>query len=106
MPLNEKTKNLLGFFQNANIVILRDEREFDFFRKLLIHYRLVDLLPPTRSYGSMINLIKGNPNPTDAWDGRTLYAECQIGKEEIGIHPLTDRAVGYGYPQLTVDDLI
>ena len=42
------------------------------------------------------------------WDGKTLYAECQIGKESIGIYPYSVRATveWYGRDPLTVSDIL
>ena len=41
------------------------------------------------------------------WDGKTLYAECQIGKESIAIYPYTVRATveWYGVEPMSVNDI-
>lgn len=109
-----KLTNLLAFLQNANVVLIRDEAEYNRFVRALEHHCLSRLLPSKDgsplSYRELLFLFVGTPQnsaPFSDWDGKALYAECQIGKEAIGIYPYDTRTTveWYGTEPMDVDDI-
>lgn len=107
--------NLLRFLQNANVVVIRDEDEFQWFLHAMRRHGLLELVPcgtlKTQTYQATVSGFQreggiGLRYPT--WDGKTLYAECQIGKESIGIYPYDEKAVvgWYGTEPLSVADVL
>ena len=106
----DKTVNLLTFLQNGNVVRIRDEKEFNRFASFMAKRGLGSLLSPRRmDYKGIVELYKLPQNvfKHPDWDGKTLYAECQNGKESIGIYPYTARATAewYGVEPMSVDDI-
>lgn len=106
----QKATNLLTFLQNGNVVRIRDDKEFDRFASLMTKLGLGSLLAPRRmGYKEVIKLYKLPQNvfKYPDWDEKTLCAECQIGKESIGIYPYTVRATveWYGVEPMSVDDI-
>ena len=100
-----KTK-FLGFLQNLNVVRISGECEYTSFQWLVDSHKLADLLPACglRTYAGMLALFPRERYP--GWDGKTLYAECQIGKEGIGIYPYSpDVAAWYGAEPYSIDDI-
>lgn len=105
-----KTVNFLSFLQNGNVVRIRDDNEYTEFLHVLSIHRLDSLLTPRKGlYESVIKLYKlpQNASKYPDWDGKTLYAECQLGKESIGIYPYTVRATVEWYEKepMSVDDI-
>lgn len=109
----QKVINLLKFLQNGNVVRIRNNEEFNRFGSIMLRHGLTPLLKGwADSYPVQIfriiefnggdNLIK-----LRQWDGKTLYAECQIGKESIGIYSYIVRATveWYGVEPMSVDDI-
>ena len=101
--------NLLAFLQNSNVVQIRDQREFDRFVARVKGAGFGELLPHVGDdFRAICQFYQKArlPGARD-WDGKTLYAECQIGKESIGIYPCTAQAtVGwYGVEPMSVDDI-
>ena len=115
MKMNEKSqRRLLAFLQNLNVVRIRDQKEWNRFVSFMIGCGLDDLLPHgfcrNAARGEIIEASKSDPHRPlrgEDWDGETLYAECQIGKGSIGIHPYTVKATveWYGAEPLSVDDI-
>lgn len=105
-----KAAKFLSFLQNGNVVVIRDEEGLFRFELLLKDAGLLSLLP---RIGDSLRAIchffgkSGGKVNHPGWDGRTVYAECQIGKESIGIYPYDARAVTawYGSDPLEVDDI-
>ena len=105
--------NLLMFLQNGNVVRIRDNEEYNRFGQILFRHGLHDLVPRNAdSYPAEIfGIIKFNHGDRllreGEWDGKTLYAECQIRKGSIGIYPYTVRATveWYGTEPMSVDDI-
>lgn len=109
-PDPQKTINLLTFLQNGNVVRIRDEKEYIAFISFMAKRGLGSLLAPRKAlYGDIIALYKLPQNvfKYPDWDGATLYAECQNGKESISIYPYTVRATveWYGTEPMSVDDI-
>jgi len=109
-----KLTNLLEFLQNANVILIRDEAEYIRFSRIISHHGLDGLLPTKKgkplSYSGLLSLFLGTPQhsaPFSDWDGKAFYAECQIGKEAIGIYPYDSRTVveWYGTQPMEVDDI-
>lgn len=105
-------ENLLTFLQNGNVVVIKRFDDFYHFLQILERHGLIGLLPRNypRHWGMAISLAfqsTKRERQNGEWDGKTLYAECQIGKESIGIYPYTTRATveWYGTEPLTVDDI-
>ena len=109
----DKTVNLLTFLQNGNVVRIRNNEEFNRFRSIILRHGLTPLLKGwADSYPVQIfQTIKFNRGDrlikSTEWDGKTLYAECQIGKESIAIDPYTVRATveWYGVEPMSVNDI-
>lgn len=105
-----KAANFLSFLQNGNVVVIRDEEGLLRFELLLKDAGLLCLLP---RIGDSLRAIchffdkSGGRIRHPGWDGQTVYAECQIGKEGIGLYPYDARAVTawYGSDPLEVDDI-
>ena len=105
-----KAAKFLSFLQNGNVVVIRDEEGLLRFELLLKDAGLLCLLP---RIGDSLRAIchffekSGDRIRYPGWDGRTVYAECQIGKEGIGLYPYDARAVTawYGSDPLEVDDI-
>ena len=102
--------NFLSFLQNGNVVRIRDDNEYTAFLYVLAIHRLGSLLTPRKAlYEDVIKLYKlpQNAPKYPGWDGKTLYAECQIGKESIAIYPYSVRATveWYGTEPMSVDDV-
>lgn len=113
MSAPKRLVNLLTFLQNGNVVRIKDNDEYNRFGQILFRHGLSTLVPRNAdSYPAEIfQIIKFNHGDRllreGEWDGKTLYAECQIGKESIGIYPYTVRATveWYGKEPLSVDDI-
>lgn len=116
----QKTTNLLIFLQNGNVVRIRDNNEFERFTTIMLKRGLTPLLRGWKdSYPATVhNLRRQRDDPlfppmgeemikSGQWDGKTLYAECQLGKESIGIYPYTVRATVEWYEKepMSVDDI-
>lgn len=109
----QKALNLLKFLQNGNIVRIRDNEEFNRFGYIMLHHGLTPLVKGwAQSYPAQVfQTVKFNGGDrlikSTEWDGKTFYAECQIGKEAIGIYPYTVRATveWYGVEPMSVDDI-
>lgn len=104
--------NLLKFLQNGNVVRIRNNEEFNRFRYIMLHHGLTNLLKGwSQTYPAQVFHIKFNGSDnlikSAEWDGKTLYAECQIGKESIGIYPYTERGTveWYGTEPMSVNDI-
>lgn len=110
--------NLLAFLQNANVVVIRDGDEFEWFTHAMCRHGLSELLPTgtlkTQTYQATVagyareNRGKKADRRYPDWDGATLYAECQIGKESIGIYPYDVKSVvgWYGVEPFSVADIM
>lgn len=106
----QKATNLLTFFRNGNVIRIRDDNEYAAFVSLMTRHGLGSLLAPRKAlYEDVIKLYKLPQNvfKHPGWDGKTLYAECQNGKESIAIYPYTARATveWYGVEPMSVDDI-
>ena len=116
----DKTVNLLTFLQNGNVVRIRDNDEFNRFRTIMLKRGLTPLLRGWKdSYPATVSNLKWQRRDplfspqglemikSGEWDGKTLYAECQIGKESIGVYRYTVRATveWYGVEPMSVDDI-
>lgn len=109
----QKAINLLKFLQNGNVVRIRNNEEFNRFGYIMLRHGLTPLVKGwAQTYPAQIfQTIKFNKGDrllkSTEWDGTTLYAECQIGKESIGIYPYTVRATveWYGVEPMSVDDI-
>lgn len=115
--------NLLKFLQNGNVVRIRNNEEFERFLSVMHHYGLLSLVPcgtlKTQTYQATVANLRRQRRDllfppqgetmiqSGQWDGKTLYAECQIGKESIGIYPYTVRATveWYGTEPMSVNDI-
>ena len=110
MNARKQQLNLLKFLQNGNVVVIKDGDEFEWFFHILRRHGLLELAPlgtsKSQSYQAAVSLYRMDPGVPD-WDGKTLYAECQIGKESIGIYPYTTRATveWYGIEPMSVADI-
>ena len=111
MGARKQQLNLLRFLQNANVVVIRDEDEFTWFHHILHRHGLLELVPPSilknQTYRATVAGYRKDPvigERYPGWDGKTLYAECQIGKESIGIYPYDAKAVvsWYGTEPMSV----
>lgn len=117
----DKIVNLLTFLQNGNVVRIRNNEEFNRFRSIMLKHGLTPLLKGWKDTypATVANLRRQRRDPlfppqgeamvkSGEWDGTTLYAECQIGKESIGIYPYTVRATveWYGTEPMSVDDIL
>ena len=115
-----KTVNLLTFLQNDNVVRIRDNNEFERFTTIMLKHGLTPLLKGWKdTYPATVrNLRRQRDDPlfppmgeemikSGQWDGKTLYAECQLGKESIEIYPYTVRATVEWYEKepMSVDDI-
>lgn len=114
MAARKQQLNLLRFLQNGNVVVIRDEDEFQWFLHIMHRHGLLELVPcgtlKNQTYRATVSGFHredgvGLRYPT--WDGKTLYAECQIGKESIGIYPYDEKAVvgWYGTQPMSVADV-
>ena len=115
----QKAVNLLRFLQNMNVVRIRNNDEFERFLSAMQSHGLLSLVPcgtlKTQTYVATVATfakLRGQMGERELiksghWDGTTLYAECQIGKESIGIYPYTDGATveWYGVEPMSVDDI-
>lgn len=111
MKTDDKQVNLLRFLQNGNVILIRNDKEFERFRGVMLRHGLETL---TRGWAqtyqeTVAGYLKdpriGGLRP--GWDGKTFYAECQIGKESIGIYPYDAKAVvlWYGTEPMSIDDI-
>ena len=100
---------LLRFLQNSNVVRIRDQGEYDRFVARIKGVGFGELLPRLGDdFRAICQFYQQARLPgAKDWDGKTLYAECQIGKESIGIYPYTVRATveWYGVEPMSVDDI-
>lgn len=109
----KKAVNLLKFLQNGNIIRIRDNEEFERFGSVMQSHGLLSLMKGgAQTYPAQVfQTVKFNKGDrlieTAEWDGKTFYAECQIGKESIGIYPYTYRTTveWYGADPMSVDDI-
>ena len=109
----KKAINLLTFLQNGNVIRIRNNEEFNRFGTIMLRHGLTPLVKGwAQTYPAQIfQAIKFNGGDrlikSTEWDGKTFYAECQIGKESIGIYPYTVRATveWYGIEPMSVDDI-
>lgn len=115
MAARRQQLNLLAFLQNANVVVIRDNDEYEWFCHELSRHGLLELIPgkTLQTYPATVSLFEkanvGAPGMKFLdWDGKTLYAECQIGKESIGIYPYTVHSTveWYGVEPMSVDDIM
>ena len=109
-PDPQKTTNLLTFLQNGNVIRIRSACEYATFIAIMAKHELSPLLAPRKAlYEDIIKLYKLPQNifKHPDWDGTTLYAECQNGKESIALYPYTVRATveWYGTEPMSVDDI-
>ena len=107
----DKATNLLKFLQNENVVRINNEAEYVNFRRTMIKHGLDTLvLPREATYEDVLKLynLPNNVHKHPGWDGMTLYAECQNGKEAIAIYPYTAHTtvVWYGVEPMAVRDII
>lgn len=105
-----KAAKFLSFLQNGNVVVIRDEEGLLRFELLLKDAGLLCLLPRIGDSLRAICHLFGKPGYRiryPGWDGRTVYAECQIGKGSIGLYPYDAKAVTawYGSDPIEVDDI-
>jgi hypothetical protein len=114
MSARKQQLNLLRFLQNGNVVVIKDGDEFEWFLHILRKHGLLELVPPwtlkNQTYQATVAGYRKDPKIGElhpGWDGETLYAECQIGKESIGIYPYYPKAVisWYGVEPMSVADL-
>ena len=114
MSARRQQLNLLGFLQNANVVVIKDDYEFERFYHILRRHGLLELVPlwtpRSQTYRTAVSGYRQDPTigrQYPGWDGKTLYAECQIGKESIGIYPYDAKAVvsWYGTAPMSVADV-
>ena len=109
----KKAINLLTFLQNGNVIRIRNNEEFNRFGTIMLRHGITPLVKGwAQTYPAQIfQAIKFNGGDrlikSTEWDGKTFYAECQIGKESIGIYPYTVRATveWYGIEPMSVDDI-
>lgn len=106
----DKAANLLKFLQNENVVRINNESEYAIFRRTMIKHGLGTLvLPREATYEDVLKLynLPHNVYKHPGWDGMTLYAECQNGKEAIAIYPYTRKATEewYGMETISVSDI-
>lgn len=101
-------KKLLIFLQEGNVVRIDNETEYVKFTRFLTNLGFEDILLRGKdSYDDTIRLFNLPYNKEEGWDGKTLYAECQIGKESIGFYPYTSKVYDwYGVEPMSVDDVI
>lgn len=113
MKHSDKQVNLLRFLQNGNVILIRNDKEFERFRGCMLRHGLETLMHGwAQTYPTQVfQTIKFNGGDrlikSTEWDGKTFYAECQIGKESIGIYPHTVRATveWYGTEPMSIDDI-
>lgn len=110
MKTRKQQLNLLKFLQNGNVVVIKDSDEFDWFHHILRRHGVLELVPKNQTYQATVDSYKKDPRIgglRPGWDGKTLYAECQIGKESIGIYPYDAKAVvlWYGVEPMSVADI-
>lgn len=116
MAARKQQINLLAFLQNANVVRIDDNDEYEWFVHELAKHGLLELIPgkTLETYPAILARLRRDDRAASPgvrypdWDGKTLYAECQIGKESIGIYPYSVRATveWYGRDPLTVSDIL
>ena len=118
MAARKQQINLLAFLQNQNVVVIHDRDEFEWFLHAMHHHGILELVPcgtlQTQTYDATVAGFRRDNRAASPgvrypdWDGKTLYAECQIGKESIGIYPYSVRATveWYGRDPLTVSDIL
>lgn len=108
-----KVTNLLKFLQNGNVVRIRSNEEFNQFGSVMLRHGLTPLLRGWEDHypKQVSQTAKSNQGgqllKSGEWDGKTFYAECQIGKESIAIYPYTVRATveWYGTEPMSVEDI-
>ena len=114
MSARKQQLNLLKFLQNGNVVVIKDGDEFEWFLHILHRHGLLELVPcgtlKNQTYQATVAGYRRDPRIgglRPGWDGKTLYAECQIGKESIGIYPYDAKAVvlWYGVEPMSVADI-
>ena len=114
MSARKQQVNLLRFLQNGNVVRIQDNDEFEWFLHILRRHGLLELVPGAArkapTYQATVADYRNDPRVgglRPRWDGKTLYAECQIGKESIGIYPYDEEAVvmWYGVKPMSVADI-
>ena len=114
MSARKQQLNLLRFLQNGNVIVIKDGDEFEWFLHILHRHGLLELAPigtlKNQTYQATVADYRRDPGIGERypdWDGKTLYAECQIGKESIGIYPCDAKAVvsWYGTNPMSVADI-
>lgn len=114
MGARKQQLNLLKFLQNGNVVVIKDGDEFEWFLHILHRHGLLELVPcgtlKNQTYPATVAGYRRDPGVGErypGWDGKTLYAECQIGKESIGIYPYDAKTVvsWYGTEPMSVADI-
>lgn len=110
-----KETAFLGFLQNSNVIIIKDFKDFYDLDKRINEAGLGGLQPHKglgvlQDYMYLINLygLPQNKSHHIGWDGQTLYAECQIGKEQISYYPYDDPKAledWYGVKPLSVSEI-
>lgn len=110
-----KQTAFLGFLQNSSVIIIKDFKDYNSLDKRLNEAGLGSL-QPNRGLGVLQNYmyilsvydLPQNKAKNSKWDGKTLYAECQIGKEQISYYPYDDPKGledWYGVKPLSVSDI-
>ena len=107
----EKVVNMLAFLQNSNVVAIRSDEEFKKFVGVIQAHGFSALIPwpaAGKGYDDYVADSLKRAARFPGWDGKTLFAECQIGMESIGIYPYTEETTEqwYGIEPFTVDDII
>ena len=110
MGARKQQVNFLKFLQNGNVVVIKDGDEFEWFLHILHRHGLLELTSKTQTYQETVAGYLKDPRIgglRPGWDGKTFYAECQIGKESIGIYPYDAKAVvlWYGVEPMSVADI-
>lgn len=111
-PSAKEQRNLLAFLQNANVIVLRTQEEYERFLDAMARHGIPGLVG-REPYRDLIRLFEeansaaGPGRKFLDWDGNTLYAECQIGKGSIGIYPYSAEATveWYGTEPMRIDDI-
>lgn len=105
--MDKTTLNLLTFLQNGNVVVVHNEVEFNLFVKFLTKRKLAELLPTAKGKPLGYDFYVSVGSRYGSWDRKSLYFECQIGKEGIGVYPYDHSMTvedWYGKSLLTIKD--
>lgn len=107
MNPREQQLNLLRFLQNKNVVVIRDERDYERFRWVLASHGLEDLAAFDIEYRER-RIMYAMSSSHPGWDGKALCAECRVGRDEIEIVPYDEKAAvkWYGIDPYSVDDIV